>query len=169
MADVIGLGLAEGIDGGEVFLPLGMVVMTGEDAAGADFFPPLAQGLAAFVALMGVAVDVDEVERSVAEQGERLLETGAQDDGAGTLFGQAPGGGIALDDVVPPVAGPGIDGIEAADGCVAQEMLRVGPSGDPKLDPEPGEAVMGEQGGQIVAGGDGHGGGASWQRGYRES
>ncbi len=108
---MIGVGVAEGIDGGEVFRPAGVVVVPGEDAAGADFLPPLAQGLAVFVALMGVAVDVHEIESGGWEQGEGLVEAGAQDDGAGAVAGQAPGGGIALDEVVPAVAGPGVDGL----------------------------------------------------------
>ena len=55
-----------------------MVIVSGEDAAGADFVPPLAQGFAAFVALMGVAVDIGKVEAGVVEQGEGFGAQGAQ-------------------------------------------------------------------------------------------
>lgn len=64
------------------------------------------QGVPGFVALVGVAVDVDEVELVGGKEGEGFVEPGAQDDAAGTVFGQAAGRGVALSDVVPAIPGP---------------------------------------------------------------
>lgn len=108
---------------------------------------------------MGVAVDVGEVEGVVVEEGEGFVEAGAQDDGAGAVFGQAAGGGVALADVVPAVAGPHVDGVEAAQGGVPQQVFGVSAPGDAELDPEPGQVAVDEQGGEVGAAGDLHGDG----------
>ena len=111
--------------------PIRSIVVAGDDSSVAKLWKPVPECLAIQFAVVGVAVDIDEVEGIVAEQWECLVESHAQDRVPLPVRAEPNNGLSILVQAMPAITRPHVDAVEMANLIAFEKFFgRVPPRDD---------------------------------------